>query len=255
MPETTPPAPRLVRTASALLIGTELLTGKIQDENLHALSSTLRSLGVRLVRASVLPDELPVLIEELRRLERTSDLVVTSGGVGPTHDDLTMDAVAGAFGLRLVEEPRLRQLLQQVYAKRLTDAHLRMARVPQGAEVVVTRDVPWPTVVVGKVWILPGVPQLFRTKLMALRNSIRGPVSFYQRAVYTQLDEGELKPLLDRVVAAHPDVEIGSYPKWFDTSYKTKLTLDATSQPHVDSALSELLSILPPGEPQWVERE
>lgn len=254
MPETTQIAPRLVRTASALLIGTELLTGKIRDENLHSLSTTLRSLGIRLVRASVVPDELPVLVDELRRLEQTSDLVVTSGGVGPTHDDLTMEAVADAFGLRLVEEPQLRALLERVYADRLTEAHLRMARVPEGAEVVVTHDVPWPTVVVGKVWVLPGVPQLFRTKLMALRSSVCGPVTFHLRAVYTQLDEGDLKPLLDQVVAAHPSVEVGSYPKWFDKSYKTKLTLDAESAAQADAALDELLSLLPPGEPQRIER-
>ncbi len=245
---------RTVETASALLIGTELLTGKVRDENLLALANTLRSVGIRLSRANFVPDDFDVLVTELRTLNATTDLVVTSGGVGPTHDDLTMEAVAKAHDKPLVEHPELRRLLEQVYQERLTQAHLRMARVPQGAEVVIARASSWPTVVVEKTWVLPGVPELFRSKLAALRQHVCGPVQFFTHSVYTQLDEGDLKPLLDQVVEQHQHCEVGSYPKWFDDTYRTKITLDASNLELADAALGTLLSLLPGGEPQWVER-
>ncbi len=243
----------VVETASALLIGNELLTGKVKDENLHVLATTLRSLGIQLRAALVVPDVPETLVTEIDRLRRSTDLVVTSGGVGPTHDDVTMQAVADAFGEPLVENTEIRALLERVYGERLTEGHLRMALVPRSARVVITNDVPWPTVVVQNVWIMPGVPQLFRMKLMALRSQVRGPVSFHSQAVYTKLDEGVLKPLLDAVVSEHPKVEVGSYPKWFDDRYSTKLTFDATSVAELHAAVKHFLELLPDGEPQWQE--
>jgi molybdenum cofactor synthesis domain-containing protein len=241
---------RVVETASALLIGSELLSGKVQEANLHALATTLRSLGINLQRVNIVPDTLATIVADLRTLEAQHDLVVTSGGVGPTHDDLTMQAVSEAFHAKLYENQQLVGKLQRVYRDRLTPAHLRMALVPEGANVVVSDEVPWPTIVLGKVWILPGVPELFKVKLLALREQVRGKAQFHTRAVFTKLDEGELKPLLDRIVANYPDVDVGSYPKWFDPSCTTKVTLDGTSKQSVDDALRDLLALLPEGEPQ-----
>jgi molybdopterin-biosynthesis enzyme MoeA-like protein len=103
------------------------------------------------------------------------------------------------------------------------------------------------------VWILPGVPEIFRMKLAVVRARVRGPEPFVSRAVFTQLDEAELKPLLDDIVAAHPSVEVGSYPKWFDPSYKTKLTFDGRNAAEVEAATGAFLELLPEGEPQRVE--
>jgi molybdopterin-biosynthesis enzyme MoeA-like protein len=128
-----------------------------------------------------------------------------------------------------------------------------MALVPEGAELAVTEEVQWPTPVMKNVWILPGVPEIFRMKLAVVRARIRGPEPFVSRAVFTKLDEAELKPLLDRVVAEHAGVEVGSYPKWFDPSYKTKLTFDGRSAADVEAATAAFLALLPAGEPQRVE--
>jgi molybdenum cofactor synthesis domain-containing protein len=235
----------IVRTAAALLIGNELLSGKTVEANLNALAKTLRSLGIRLSRVVMVEDERDVIAREVAELSQSFDLVVTSGGVGPTHDDVTLESVAQAFGTRATVHPTLEQLLRDTYEERFTEGHLRMALVPDGANLVKSDEVHWPTVVMRNVWVFPGVPEIFRMKLTVLRENLRGPVEFHSRSVYTQLEEGDLKPLLDELVVRFPQVEIGSYPKWFDTRYKTKVTFDAHTENESEAAslaLEELLT-------------
>lgn len=250
---------RIVHSACVLLIGNELLSGKVKDENLHALASTLRGLGIPLLRASMLRDDPAELVAELRLLIERYDLVVTSGGVGPTHDDVTLHAVAEAYGVDCIVSADMRAHLERFYAAKaqrlagsgvtafsaLSEGQLRMAKIPEGAELIASSEVAWPTLVKGKVWMLPGVPELFRMRLQCLREHVRGPGAFHTRSVFTQLDESDLTTVLDALVSAHPEVEVGSYPKWFDPSYKTKITLDGRSEPAVEAALQRLLSTLP----------
>ena len=186
----------------------------------------------------------------MRALSDTHDVVFTSGGVGPTHDDITLEAVAKAFGVKAVVHPEFEALLQAVYGDRMTDAHRRMALAPEGAELVSHAEARWPTVVMKNVWVLPGVPEAFRMKLGVVRAKVRGASRFVTREVITKMDEPDLKPLLDRIVAAHPDVEIGSYPKWFDPRYKTKVTFDGTDEQKVVAAREDFVAQLPEGEPQ-----
>lgn len=240
----------LAHTAAALLIGNELLSGKVHEANLVELARVLRALGVKLRRVVMVPDEMDAIADEVRALSRNHDVVFTSGGVGPTHDDITMEAVAKAFGVDAVVHPEFEALLQRVYGEKMTEGHLRMALVPEGAELVSHHEARWPTVLMKNVWVLPGVPEAFRMKLTVVRANVRGATQFVTREVLTKIDEPDLKPLLDRVVAAHPEVDVGSYPKWFDPSYKTKVTFDATDEAKVEAALAEFLSLLPEGEPQ-----
>ena len=240
------------RTAAALLVGNELLSGKVHEANLVELAKTLRAVGVQLRRVVMVPDERDVIAAEVRALAASHDVVFTSGGVGPTHDDITIEAVAQGFGVRAVVHPEFAALLHVVYGERMTEGHLRMALVPEGAELVSHPDTRWPTVLMKNVWILPGVPEAFRMKLAVVRDRVRGTHSFVTREVLTKMDEPDLKPLLDRVVAAHPDVDVGSYPKWFDPRYKTKITFDATDATKLESALADFLGQLPEGEPQGV---
>jgi molybdenum cofactor synthesis domain-containing protein len=239
-----------VHTAAALLIGNELLSGKIHEGNLVELARTLRAGGVRLCRVVMVPDEMVVIAREVRALSDAHDVVFTSGGVGPTHDDITLEAVAEAFGVRAVVHPEFEALLRNVYGARMTPGHLRMALVPEGAELVRHEETRWPTVLMRNVWVLPGVPEAFRMKLAVVRDRVRGPKPFLTREVLTNMDEPDLKPLLDRVVASHPEVDVGSYPKWFDSRYKTKITFDTTDADKLEAAVGEFLSLLPPGEPQ-----
>ncbi len=238
------------RTAAALLVGNELLSGKVHEANLVNLARTLRALGVKLERAVMVPDDMKVIAAEVRALSDAYDVVFTSGGVGPTHDDITIEAVALGFGVRAVVHPEFEALLHTVYREKMTEGHLRMALVPEGAELIRHEETRWPTVKIKNVWILPGVPEAFRMKLAVVRANVRGAAHFVSREVFTKMDEPDLKPLLDRVVAGHPDVDVGSYPKWFDTRYKTKITFDATDEAKLEAAVGEFLSLLPEGEPQ-----
>jgi molybdenum cofactor synthesis domain-containing protein len=244
---------QIVERAALILTGSEILRAKVQESNLHPLASTLRALGISLERASIIPDDRALIAAEIRSLIRDYDVVFMSGGIGPTHDDVTLEAVADAHGVTAQVHPELRKLLEQVYQERLTAAHLRMGLVPTGADLVSLPEILWPTVVMGKVWILPGVPELFRMKLSVVRAYLRGPQSIVGRAAYTMMDEAELKPLLDEVVRDHPLVSVGSYPKWFDPTYKTKITFDGSNTDDVERALAALLCRLPAGEPQRTE--
>ncbi len=173
-------------------------------------------------------------------------MVFTSGGVGPTHDDLTIQGVAQAFGAGVTIAKELDDLLRAYYAERITEGHLLMARVPEGARLVSTGTIQWPTVVMKNVWVLPGVPEIFKMKMPLVREDLGSDTPFISMAVFTDLDEGQIKDLLDLTVAAHPSVEIGSYPKWNDPDYKTKLTFDGTDDARVRAARDSFAAGLPP---------
>jgi molybdenum cofactor synthesis domain-containing protein len=237
----------LVETAAFLAIGNELLSGKVVDANLAPLARTLRALGIELRTAEILLDDVPTLARAISRLASAHGLLVTSGGVGPTHDDVTMEAVAAAFGRKVVRDRELVALVHQTFGDKTSDAHLRFADVPEGAVLMRAPDVAWPTPVVENVWILPGVPEVFRMKLATLRCWVKGPLPFVSRALVLTLEEVELKDWLDAVVATHPSVSIGSYPALFNPSYRTRITFDAKSASAVDAALEDLRARLPLG--------
>jgi molybdenum cofactor synthesis domain-containing protein len=243
----------VAHNASALLIGNELLSGKVHESNLLELARTLRAVGVSLRRVVMVPDEPELIGREVRDQSQTFDVVFTSGGVGPTHDDVTIESIAHAFGVPAKIDPTMERLLRNAYGDRTTEGHLRMALVPDGAVLATTPEILWPTVVFKNIWILPGVPEIFRMKLAVVRAWVQGPEKFVSRAVFTKMDEADLKPLLDDVVREHPDVDVGSYPKWFDATYKTKITFDSRSGERVEAAVERFLASLPKGEPQRVE--
>lgn len=236
-----------MRTAAALIIGNELLSGKIAECNLVLLARELRSLGVLLRRVVMVLDDVEVIVRDVQELSASHDVVFTSGGVGPTHDDLTIASVARAFGVPVVSSPEMEELIRDHYGERMKEGHLLMARIPEGARLVSTPLAPWPTVVMRNVWMLPGVPEVFRMKLAQIESELRGGAPFLSHSVFTTLDEGDLKPLLDRVVAAHQDVEIGSYPKWHDPEYRTKLTFDGLEPVRVRAARDAFVAGLPQG--------
>ncbi len=240
-----------LKTAAALVIGNEILSGKIGEENLVVLARVLRPLGIRLQRVVMVEDVIETIAHEVRSLSATYDLVVTSGGVGPTHDDVTVEAVGLAFDAQVMSHPHLEAMIRGHYGSRCTEGHLRMALVPTGASLETTESVSWPTIRMRNVWLLPGVPEIFRLKLGVLRENLglAGP-AFVTHAVYTQMDEGHLRPLLDAIVAQFPDVEVGSYPKWHHDSYKTKLTFDGQQPAQVSAARDAFVALLPEGEPQ-----
>jgi molybdenum cofactor synthesis domain-containing protein len=243
-------------TAAALVIGNEILSGKIEEANVALLARALRRLGIVLRRVVVVMDEVDTIAREVRELSSAHDWLFTSGGVGPTHDDVTVEAVAKAFEVRVVSAPEMEAMLRTHYGERCTDGHLRMALVPEGASLEVTPEITWPTIRVRNTWLLPGIPEVFRMKLDVVTAHLARAVSaqaFVSHAVYVKMDEGVLKPLLDRVVEDYPDVGVGSYPKWLDPSYKTKLTFDGRDEARVLAARDAFVALLPSGEPQRMD--
>ena len=217
------------------------------------LARTLRQLGIALRRVVVVADEIETIATEVKALAGAHDWLFTSGGVGPTHDDVTIEAVAKAFGVPVVTSPRMEKMLRDYYQERCTDGHLRMALIPEGATLETTDEVRWPTVRIRNTWVMPGIPEVFRMKLPVIVARVGVDRAYVSLGVYTKMDEGDLKPLLDRVVAEYPDVDVGSYPKWLDSSYKTKLTFDGRVAEEVGRARDAFLALLPKGEPQRVE--
>jgi molybdenum cofactor synthesis domain-containing protein len=236
-----------------LVIGNELLSGKVEEANVHVLARTLRGLGVELRRVVMILDDVDEIAREVKALSATHDWVFTSGGVGPTHDDVTVVGVAKAFGVRAVEDPLLAKMLRDHYKERCTDGHLQMALVPEGATLEASEEIRWPTIRVENVWLMPGVPEIFRMKLPVVARIIGSAARFVSHAVFTKMDEGDLKPLLDAIVALFPDVDVGSYPKWQDPTYRTKLTFDGRDEARVDAARDAFVALLPEGEPQRIE--
>jgi molybdenum cofactor synthesis domain-containing protein len=256
----TAPAPAPAPTAAVLVIGDEILSGKVDEANVAVLARILRPLGVLLRRVVVVMDDIDTIVREVRELSKTHDWLFTSGGVGPTHDDVTVEAVAKAFNVRVVSSPPMEAMLRAHYRERCTPGHLRMALVPEGAALEVTAEVTWPTIRFENTWLLPGIPEVFRMKIPVVvarltqsLGAAEGRHGFVSHAAYVKMDEGELKPLLDRVVATFPDVAVGSYPKWLEPSYKTKLTFDGRDEARVLSARDAFVASLPAGEPQRVD--
>jgi molybdenum cofactor synthesis domain-containing protein len=230
-------------TAAILVIGDEILSGKTADQNASLLIGELRELGVALKRILVIPDDVDEVAAATRELAARYDYVFTSGGVGPTHDDVTIAGIAKAFDAPVIRHPALESRLRSHFGERIDEAKLRMADVPEGAELIEEAEMRWPVLAMRNVFILPGVPELFRRKFLALRERFR-VAPFFARAVYTLEDEFDLAANLSAVAAAHPLVAIGSYPNFSSTEYRVKLTLESKDEAALAAGLEVLLTRL-----------
>jgi molybdopterin-biosynthesis enzyme MoeA-like protein len=180
-------------------------------------------------------------------------VVFTSGGVGPTHDDVTMEGVARAIGTRVIRHPQLVRLLEGYYKGQLNDARLRLAEVPEGAELVSDGALMFPAVSVRNIYILPGVPEIFRQKFDMLRERFRES-PFHLTSVFVSIGEGVLADHLNALVARHPELMLGSYPEFSNPEYKVKVTLESKDRGLMERAVEELLAALPPGALVRVQR-
>ena len=227
-------------TAAIIVIGDEILSGKTREENAQYLTRELRALGVSLRRIIVVPDVIAEIAATVRDYASRYDWVVTSGGVGPTHDDLTMEGVAQAFDTRVVRNAELERLLRGHYGERLEPRNLRMADVPDGVTLHASNHAAWPVVAFRNVFILPGIPEIFRLKFEAVREQLRSP-PFHLKMVHVAADEGAIAAHLDAVVASYPDVAVGSYPRIVEGGWKVKLTLESKDAARVEAAAAELV--------------
>ena len=232
------------KTAGIILVGNEILSGKIVDANASYLCRELRGLGVEVRRITVIPDEVELIAVEVARFSADYDVVFTSGGVGPTHDDVTIEGVARAAGVAVVRHPALVALLRGFYRDTLNEAHLKMAEVPEGAELLADESVRFPTILMRNVYILPGVPEIFRRKFDALRERFRDQPIFLKN-VFVSIGEGSLADHLNALVREYPELLCGSYPEFSNPEYKVKVTLESRDLAFLDRALAELLKRLP----------
>lgn len=233
------------KTAGLIVIGNEILSGKVVDTNSTFLAQQLRSLGVLLRRVVVIPDEIETIAEVVRACRSEVDILFTSGGVGPTHDDVTIAGVAKGVGREVVRHPLLEGKLREFFGADLNQARLKMAEVVAGTELLFEGNMSFPTFQVENIYILPGIPEIFHEKF----NSIRARFTvdpFHLRVVYTRESESRLAEFLDRTLESFPDLLLGSYPKLNDPEYRVRITLESKSQEYVDQALRALLAMLPP---------
>jgi molybdenum cofactor synthesis domain-containing protein len=232
----------MAKTAGILVIGNEILSGKTVDENSPFLARELRGLGVDVRRILVIPDETAIIARETRALSAAHDFVFTTGGVGPTHDDLTMDGIALAFGRKIVRMQELVTALGMLYPQDVLEPNLRMADVPEGAALVGTSLV-FPVIVVENVYIFPGVPEILQRKFSRIRELFRD-VPYRLREIYLREDEGRVAAALHRVLDRFPDLLLGSYPYLDNPDYSIKLTLESKDGAYLEQASALLLEEL-----------
>ncbi|NXW85849.1 FLAD1 synthase, partial [Alopecoenas beccarii] len=250
-------SPRAARssaaTAGIIVIGDEILKGHTQDTNSFVMCQRLRSLGVKVARISVVPDEVEAIAAEVAAFSARFTFVLTSGGIGPTHDDVTFEAVAKAFGENVAPHPELVTLVEKFFG--VTEARcpeMKLARVPESSRLNYGADgtFKYPLVSVRNVYIFPGIPALMERALDGLDHLFRSErTRFYSRTVYVAADELLIAPVLDQTDAAFKGrVSLGSYPDWASNYYRVKLTLDSESEQDLEEAHSFLLEKLPAGD-------
>jgi molybdenum cofactor synthesis domain-containing protein len=231
-------------TAGVLVIGNEILSGKVVDANSPYLCRELRELGVEVRCILTIPDEVDRIAREVRAMSEGHDWVFTSGGVGPTHDDLTMEGVGAAFGLPLEPSESIRARIERALGSRLNPSQRKMTLVPRGASLVDAGDLWFPVVIVGNVHIFPGIPELLRRKFESIREKFRD-VPFVLKRVYVKRRESEIAQALHDLLAEYPKLLLGSYPRVGEESFHVLLTLESRDPGYVKAALDSLLRRLP----------
>ncbi|NIJ19571.1 molybdenum cofactor synthesis domain-containing protein [Sphingomonas naasensis] len=229
-------------TAALVVIGDEILSGRTQDKNVAQLASWLNVQGIRLAEVRIVPDVEAAIVEAVNTLRARNDYLFTTGGIGPTHDDITVDAIAVALGVPVVIHPEARAALDRYYASRggLTEARLRMARVPEGAELIANRMSGAPGIRVGNLFILAGVPHITAGMLDALTGTLEGGLPVLARTVGAWVPESEIAEMLGATERAHPGVAIGSYPFFREGRVGANFVVRATEQALVDQVIDAL---------------
>ena len=230
-------------TAAYVGIGNELLSGSVQDENFHYLARALRELGIRLMRGIVIPDEQEVIRETLDLVRNRFDHVFTSGGLGPTHDDVTVEGVAMALGVPVVRHPYLEGKIREYYGDKLEEASLRMAEIPEGAELHLLDEMSFPVLSVENIYLFPGVPELFRKKFEGIKEHFRTQ-PYYTEEIISERRESQIADLLSDTLVRFPSVKIGSYPQWGQDGYRVKIVVESKEQESVASAAAHLREAL-----------
>lgn len=214
------------------------------DTNSVFLCQELRTLGVTVQRIHIVPDDIIQIAEDVRLFSQRFDVVLTSGGVGPTHDDVTMEGIALGLQQKLVVNPIFESLIRGGYGMKTRPEHLKMALIPEDSELIQGGEFWFPVIRVGNVYIFPGVPEILRFKFKTVR-AVFQDTPFFRAQIFVDCDEGEIAEILHRTVQSFPELHLGSYPTMSSTEYKIKLNLDAKDKTCVLNAFNRLLQHLP----------
>lgn len=212
------------------MIGDEILSGRTQDKNIAQVASWLQVQGIRLAEVRVVPDVAERIVAAVEALRAENDYLFTTGGIGPTHDDITVDAVAEALGVRVIVHPEARAILERHYADKggLNEGRLRMARAPEGAELIANRMSGAPGIRIGNLFLMAGVPHIAAGMLDALTGTLEGGAPLISETLGGFIPESEVAGLLRETERAHPDCQIGSYPFFRDGRVGSNFVIRST---------------------------
>ncbi len=232
-----------VWTAGLLVIGDEILSGRTEDRNVAPVATWLNLQGVRLAEVRMVPDDAERIAEAVNAMRGAYDYLLTTGGIGPTHDDITVDAIAEALGVDVVVHPRARAILEAYYESRggISEARLRMARVPEGAELIENRMSGAPGIRHGNVFLMAGVPHITTLMLEALSGTIEGGRPILSRTVGCWTAESEVADLLRETEAAHEGCQIGSYPFFREGRVGANFVIRSTEADRLDACHDALV--------------
>ncbi len=236
-----------VVTAALIIIGNEILSGRTQDVNLAYIARALGEVGIRLREARVIPDDEAAIVDAVNALRATYDYVFTTGGIGPTHDDITAEAVAKAFGVPLIEHPEARRRLEERYRDtgiELNAARLRMARTPEGATLIDNPISAAPGFRIANVYVMAGVPKIAQAMIDGIRHTLVGGAPMLSRTLVCSIGEGNIAEGLGRIQAAYPEVDIGSYPYYRHGRFGTSIVLRHTDEALLDRAAGEVATLM-----------
>jgi molybdenum cofactor synthesis domain-containing protein len=233
-------------TAALVVIGDEILSGRTHDRNIAQVASWLQVQGIRLAEVRVVPDVEDRIAEAVNALRAAHDYLFTTGGIGPTHDDITVDAVAKALGLPVTVHAEARRILEDDYATRggLNDARLRMARVPAGAELIPNRMSGAPGIKIGNVFMMAGVPAITAQMLDALTGTLEGGAPLLSETVGGWIQESQVADILREVEKAHPKCQIGSYPFFREGRTGANFVMRSTDAQELASCVDTLCEAL-----------
>ena len=251
------PAGRTV-TACVLIIGNEILSGSTQDLNLTFLAKGLNAVGIRVTEARVIADDAAAIIAGVNEVRHRFDYVFTTGGIGPTHDDITAQAIADAFAVPLVLHPEAKRLLEGHYPPGgLNAARLRMAMMPQGATLLPNPISRAPGFRVANVFVLAGVPQVMQATFNELQHRLKGGARLLSRSVSCALGEGTIAAELGALQSRYGDLEIGSYPYFRRNDFGVTLVIRGTDRARIAAAIDELKALIRTlgGDPQEGQAE
>jgi molybdenum cofactor synthesis domain-containing protein len=231
-------------TAAIIIIGDEILSGRTQDKNVGQIALWLNLQGIRLREVRVIPDVQEAIVEAVNILRDRNDYLFTTGGIGPTHDDITVDAIAAALGVGVVIHPEASAVLHTYYEKRggLTEARLRMARVPDGATLIPNRMWGAPGIRVGNIFIMAGVPHITAGMLDALTGTLEGGAQLLSHSVGCWVPESEIADMLSAIEKSNPGCQIGSYPFFREGRVGSNFVVRSTEAERLADCVQALLN-------------